>query len=174
MTTIVDGTTGITFPSTISGVSAVQQYSSRVFQVVQGTSTTQTSNTTDTYADANLSASITPSSSTSKVLVLVSQSHRIVSSINNISADIGVIRLLRAATSIFETDNLLGVQAACPSGDVILYHWLNPIVYLDSPATTSSITYKTQMKLRLTGGARQIYSQYNSTTSTITLLEIAV
>jgi len=34
MTTIVDGTTGITFPSTISGVSPTQQYSGRVFQLI--------------------------------------------------------------------------------------------------------------------------------------------
>jgi hypothetical protein len=144
-----------------------------VLQVVQGLSTTQASNVTNVYADTNLSASITPSVATNKVLVIVSQYHRIVGSVNDINADIGVVDLLRGASSIFETDDLLGVQAACPSGNVILYHWYNTIVYLDSPSTTSSTTYKTQMKLRLTGGARQIYSQYQSKPSTITLMEIA-
>ena len=161
---------------TLPDASATIDYLARagnVLQVVQGLSTTQTSNVTNVYADTNLSASITPSVATNKVLVIVSQYHRIVGSVNDINADIGVVDLLRGASSIFETDDLLGVQAACPSGNVILYHWYNTIVYLDSPSTTSSTTYKTQMKLRLTGGARQIYSQFQSKPSTITLLEIA-
>jgi hypothetical protein len=44
------------------------------------------------------------------------------------------------------------------------------INYLDAPATTSSITYKTQM-LSSTAGA-DMRAQWNGATSTITLLEI--
>ena len=61
MTTIVDGTTGITFPSAISGVSATQQYSGRVLQVVSATKTDTFSTTSTSFTDiTGLSVSITP------------------------------------------------------------------------------------------------------------------
>ena len=69
MTTIVDGTTGITFPSTISGVSAIQQYSGRVLQTQTSVLTTTASNSGAAYADTGLTVTITPQSTTSKVLV---------------------------------------------------------------------------------------------------------
>ena len=72
MTTIVDGTTGITFPSAIAGVSATQQYSGRVLQVVSTTLTTAFSTTSGSMVDVTgLSLSITPTSATSKVLITV-------------------------------------------------------------------------------------------------------
>jgi hypothetical protein len=66
MTTIVDGTTGITFPSTISGVSATQQYSGRVLQVVNATYNTQISASALDVA-TGLAGTITPTSSSSKI-----------------------------------------------------------------------------------------------------------
>ena len=156
----------------ISGKKILQN-TGGVLQVVNASYSTLVSNTSGSFADTGLSASITPTSSSSKILVLVSQYHRIVSSINNISGDIGNINLLRDSTSIFTTDDLIGVQAACPSGDVVLYHFYNSLVHLDSPATTSEVTYKTQMKLRLTGGTRQIYAQYQNKPSTMTLVEVS-
>jgi hypothetical protein len=41
--------------------------------------------------------------------------------------------------------------------------------YLDSPATTSAITYKTQFK-SITGST--VFTQYDNSDSTITLMEI--
>jgi hypothetical protein len=73
MTTIVDGTTGITFPSTISGVSATQQYSGRVLQVVTATYSTESDYNSVSFADTGLTATITPTSATSKILILVTQ-----------------------------------------------------------------------------------------------------
>ena len=42
----------------------------RILQVIQGTTSTRTSSSTTTYADTTLSASITPTSSSSKILVI--------------------------------------------------------------------------------------------------------
>ena len=151
----------------------ILQNTGGVLQVVNASYATVVSNTSSSFADTGLSATITPTSSSSKILVLVSQYHRIVSSINDTAGDIGSIDLLRDSTSILTTDDLLGVQAACPSGNVVMYHFYNSLVHLDSPATTSAVTYKTQMKLRLTGGTRQIYAQYQNKPSTMTLVEIS-
>ena len=46
------------------------------------------------------------------------------------------------------------------------------ILYLDSPATTSSTTYKTQIKCSITGSSSSSFAQIGGLTSMITLMEI--
>ena len=46
----------------------------------------------------------------------------------------------------------------------------NFLNWLDSPSTTSATTYKTQFYV--SAGSSDVYAQFNSTASTITLMEI--
>ncbi len=46
------------------------------------------------------------------------------------------------------------------------------ISYLDSPATTSATTYKTQGKPETTANSSTLVAQYNNTTATMILMEI--
>jgi len=177
MTTIVDGTTGITFPSAISGVSATQQYSGRVLQVVHQTYNTKTSTTTDAWSDI-FSASITPTSTSSKVLVSVTLSG---SHVDNYS---GLIRVTRAGTAIG------GGSGTSPYEPNTWFNLRTTSVYfvmtfsnsfLDSPGTNSSTTYAVQF--RAPGGAAFYINRtmndggsaaYDSpVASSITLTEIA-
>jgi hypothetical protein len=138
MTTIVDGTTGITFPSTISGVSPTQQYSGRVLQVVQ-TVKTDTFSTGSSYTSVTgLSASITPSSSTSKILVTVSLGAL---SATNSSMKMG---MYRDATPIYIGDAAGSrTQVSAQSQTTNNYQaQFGAWSFLDSPATTSSTTYQ--------------------------------
>jgi hypothetical protein len=137
----------------------------KVLQVVYGTTNTATQTGSASYQDTGLSASITPSATSSKVLILVGQTLEF-------STDTGSARecywnIVRGSTQI-----LLGSATQnAPSGDhlrVGIGHFLN---HLDSPNTTSATTYKTQMKV--SAGSSDIYAQSNSTTSTIILMEIA-
>jgi len=175
MTTIVDGTTGITFPSTISGVSATQQYSGRVLQVVSATTTATTTNTTTTPADVTgLTATITPSSSSSKVLVMVSTQCEV--SRSAIEAA-GFLLLLRGSTTIFsQSANSFGLEAGLSTGSrIYLDGWYAPSI-VDSPATTSATTYKVQLVCFATGSSGRIMVNNNSNntqTSSIILMEIA-
>jgi hypothetical protein len=149
-----------------------------VLQVVQGTTSTEVSISGTTYTDSGLSASITPTSATSKILVLVNQQvyHYAVSSTSILSG----VRLLRNSTAILEphTD---GTGPLEPYLEIIgssqIYNsFRHNINFLDSPATTSSVTYKTQGRLRNTGGGRVLTFQTANTingTSTIILMEIA-
>jgi hypothetical protein len=162
MTTIVDGTTGITFPSTISGVSATQQYSGRVLQVVQGTYSTETETSSGSFVDTGLSVSITPTSSTSKILAILNMSG-VGKNTNNTTVRIGLVRSSTNIGTAFDggynnstTANYIG------SVDIIV---------LDSPATTSSTTYKAQF-LSAGGNAAARIGSSNSI-STLTLMEIA-
>jgi hypothetical protein len=76
--------------------------------------------------------------------------------------------LLRGATSLV-TD----FAGAAGFTNSALYNQFGScsIAYLDSPATTSSTTYKTQFK-NAGGSFVSVFVQDGSSTSTITLLEI--
>lgn len=136
----------------------------KVLQVVSANTTTQTANATTTMADTTLTATITPTSATSKILVLVSQNglHRGSSNSNNAIN----INLLRGATVISQimstglyTDTALLVTGFSASAN-----------YLDSPATTSATTYKTQFSQRF--ASADVRVQQASDMSSIVLLEI--
>ena len=134
-----------------------------VLQVVQGSSTTQVSHTAS-YADTNLSASITPSSTSNKILVQVSQHYRI-------ERYGGAIRILRDSTSIFEALQNQNYQIYGDPGTNIDARGYACLNYLDSPSSTSAITYKTQGSRHNSGGVfrTQDDSLYKST---ITLIEV--
>ena len=169
MTTIVDGTTGITFPSAISGVSAIQQYSGRVLQVVQATTTTPVTIASTSNVDTGLSASITPTSATSKILILTSQAG--LSVIDSNASRSNIISLIRGSTTIFtfqwETNGAIGAN-----GFRVDPYSAN-IEYLDSPATTSSVTYKTQARGDTTSNQLQTRWQQGNNPSSMILMEIA-
>jgi hypothetical protein len=136
----------------------------KVLQVVSATHGTQVINSTTSYADTNLTATITPSSASSKILCLVTQS--------GVFKTAGTdnwcyVQLLRGGTSIIEFERLGGYTASAASNSV----GAASTAYLDSPATTSATTYKTQFKSEQAGGA-SVRVQANSGVSTITLLEI--
>jgi len=134
----------------------------KVLQVVQGTTSTQTGSSTTTWVDTTLSASITPSAATSKVLVIVT--HNAVG--KDASSTWVGLRLLRAATTITTFGEFGGFTGSSASN----YPGSQGVTYLDSPSTTSSTTYKTQIQ----SGSNSASVTINSTNSlsTITLLEI--
>lgn len=136
-----------------------------VLQVVMGTTNTASSTGSSTYTDTGLSATITPSATTSKVLAMVNQPLT-VSSATSAARDAG-FRLVRGSTDLIQgmaeidTDNsnLLKVPA------------YNAQMYLDSPNTTSATTYKTTF--RVNAGTSDVYAQQHGATSSIILMEIA-
>ena len=132
-----------------------------VLQVVQATYATSTTTSTSTYVDTGLTASITPLSATSKILVIVSQQGLYTAATNYFCG----LRLLRGASSI-----LVCGAAGSPNGGAF-YIPNSSISFLDSPATTSSTTYKTQFASLNNNGAVGV--QISNETSTITLMEIA-
>jgi hypothetical protein len=136
----------------------------KVLQVVTATTTTTVTSTSSSYADTGLSASITPTLSTSKVLVMVSQHLEAVGTSGD--AIIGY-SLLRDATTIFA--NTYGILYNM-GGSTNKGSGREPIIYLDSPATTSSTTYKTQFKR--TGASGTQSAQVEGNMSMITLMEI--
>ena len=136
-----------------------------ILQVVQGTDATSTNTTSTSYADTGLSASITPSSATSKVLVLVTEQIRGASS--SLTDFSGFIALMKGATQL--TEHEIRIKAAASGGELVNSQVIN-MCYLDSPASTSALTYKTQSK---TSNASATIATDFAGTSTITLMEVA-
>jgi len=135
----------------------------KVLQVVQATYSTSTQSTSATYADTGLSLAITPSSATSKVLVLINQSTY---SLNSSDPTYMGLRIVRASTAVLTTAGAWALNFNV-TGAIIGY---TALTYLDSPNTTSSTTYKTQFN-RSTG-AGSVTVQESSYPSIITLMEI--
>jgi hypothetical protein len=132
----------------------------KVLQVVEGSYATQVDNATTTFQDTNLTANITPSSASSKILIIVKQSgYKNELNIENAL----IVQLLRNSTSIDTA--LLGYSATA----LIMYGTLT-LMKLDSPNTTSQITYKTQFRNNAATSGSSV--QAGSYPSRITLMEI--
>ena len=140
----------------------------KVLQVVQASTTTDTSIASTSYTDTTLSATITPTSSTSKILVMANQQGRLYRA----SAEIqGYHQILRGATSIRTFDFALNFENSS-SATTSAPGTILPLTFLDSPSTTSATTYKVQAKVNTTANSGQYQAQYGSGVSIITLLEI--
>ena len=135
----------------------------KVLQVIQGTTTTGVGNSTTTFADTTLTATITPSSATSKVLIMAMNSY-ITKSAANAANEIA-FRLMRDATQLGTDIHGLYTNTAINNGATS-----SIFNYLDSPATTSATTYKTQF--RNTNNSAAVGVQNASAESTIILMEI--
>jgi hypothetical protein len=156
------GTYTVTVPNE-TGTILTNKTTGTVLQVVNGSYSTEVSTTSGTPADTGLTATITPKFSTSKILVLVSQ--KVFS--NNDAANSGGANmfLLRGSTTLFTANR---VAFSDGTGAMDLYFTTS---YLDSPATTSATTYKTQVARY--GGSGTVFVQITSCISGITLMEIA-
>jgi hypothetical protein len=141
-----------------------------VLQVVQATYSTETAISSTSYTDSGLSASVTPTSSTSKILVIASMSGDGYRQSNSVL--LTYQNIVRGSTQITEKRAYFG---GAVSADGYFYGLPNTtLVYLDSPATTSSTTYKVQGKLdATTNNATLRYNIQNSSGSVIILMEIA-
>jgi len=117
----------------------------KIGQVVQGTTTTSVTITSSTYVDTGLSASITPSSTSSKILVMVDQLFYLDSNDGSIENS-GRLKILRDSTNIFETPSSSDIRVTAehaPNNELRLGKRTN-VIMLDSPSSTSALTYKTQ------------------------------
>jgi hypothetical protein len=150
----------------------------KIAQVVSTTKTDTFTMSSTTYADVtDLSVTITPTLSTSKILIMVSMMGQGTSG----GADMGG-RLMRGATAISvgtgvstRTAASVSVGAAATSAQ-----FFSGVTFLDSPATTSATTYKMQVKAN--GGGAAVYVNRSSndvddpaifrTASSITVMEV--
>ena len=150
--------TGVTVTGAIAGATNL----GKVLQVVTANHGTQVVSSSTTFVDTGVTASITPSATSSKILVTVSQMGLDKRSNNTYMHLI----TLRGSTQIHTANGqeLYNGNTNVNTGSCT---WS----YLDSPSSTSAVTYKTQFKS--VSGSSQVSVQWSGATSTITLMEIA-
>ena len=150
-----------TLMSTGSAITTAQLPVGSVLQVVQGSTATQLDSVTTAYVDTTLTATITPTSATSKILVMVTQSYY-----KALSTSAGMnIKLFRDATDLgVFIDNAGYTATTSTSRGVVAFQTL------DTPSTTSPVTYKTQFANTVAANLVRVQPDMPSQ---ITLMEIA-
>ena len=154
---------------TSAGAGAVPSFQAsavggKVLQVINVTINTETTVNNNTWTDTGLTASITPSATSSKVLIFASCQGVGKASSNTYA----MLKLLRGSTDIvadfetrggFNNDTNPNKIGGCS------------VNYLDAPSSTSAVAYKVQLR----SGNNSSYAQMgdSNSKSTITLMEIA-
>lgn len=138
----------------------------KIAQVVSSSLSLNTTTTSTTYVDVtNFNASITPTSASSKVVVIFDFTGYMSGAPSTIP--VTYYQIVRGSTGIY-TDAQLGLYGASYTSDITTYP-RQTLVYVDSPNTTSSTTYKLQVRgnngnvAGATGGA-----------ATVVLMEVLV
>ena len=131
-----------------------------VLQVVRASTTTATTTSSTSMVDiTNLTVDITPSATSSKIYVIMHVAGIASNSTSTSAVTLQIYRASGFGTSInmgYESTDQLGMNAT--------------LTALDSPSSTSVLTYKGQMKNR---EANNVSVNVSNDTSSITVMEIA-
>jgi hypothetical protein len=163
-----DGHTLVADSSTATGLAyAAPAGGGKVLQVVYASTTTETTVASTSFTDTTLTATITPSAATSTVLAIVSQNLFMERNTTGVACG---IKLFRDATNILDLGypfnfNLAGITNFGGGA-------LQSFSYVDSPSSTSALTYKTQIAVNTTANSGYVKAQTSSNASTIILMEI--
>ena len=160
MSLILDGTLGASAVQ-VGAVTTAKLPVGTVLQVVTANTTTEVSTSSTSFVTTGFSASITPSSATSKIFILTT------APVSTPSTNVVNTSIYRGASNLGsagEGFGRTGAGALTLGGD-----FFTSMSYLDSPATTSSTTYTVYYKTT----ASAAYFSSNGGKSTITLMEIA-
>ena len=151
-----DGSGGVTLGAAFPAVG-------KLGQIIYGTYNTATNTSSTSYVDTGLNANITPSATSSKVLVMA----KIHGMWNNGGAGRAMLfKILRDSTEIQNpvlTANFIGNVSGSLIGATCAMD------FLDSPSSTSALNYKIQYRAN---NAAQNTINANSDISSITLIEV--
>lgn len=140
----------------------------KVLQVIQSTYSTGIINNTNTFADSGLTVSITPSSTSSKIQVQAVIPFQLGTNGGNGQLQFRIMRDSTPLTSNLSTNN---VQY------IVQLALVQTMIWLDSPNTTSSTTYKIQFReLSMSGrygNSATVPAWNESQTGVIQVMEIA-
>ena len=157
----------LTLPDEAGTIDTLQR-AGNVLQVVQAIATSSTiiSTNTDT-AITEMSASITPSSTSSRILVMIT-----LGEFRTALANGARFQLYRNGSKIRDAVNEAGYSALTPAGDAIgmTLGWS----FVDSPSTTSATTYAFYARKLVNANATTLDIMPNgASTSSVILMEVA-
>ena len=132
-----------------------------IIQIVQDTLSSESSTSSSSYVTSGLSLNITPTSASNKILVCFNLPLQ--SGAHNLRASVG---LHRGGSEIYlaQRESLFNNSSSNNSETV-------SGMFLDSPATTSAVTY--DVRVRVSGGSGTFYWSVSSTVCTLTAMEVS-
>jgi|TARA_E500000305_G_C3973949_1_gene213373 hypothetical protein len=144
-------------------------------QIVVQNYGTETNVSNTSYADTNITADITPASTANKVLVIASPNSD--GYVNVSTYRQFFLRLLRDSTELMNKQIHIGADKN-PTNDYVYGSIDGTFVYLDSPSSTSALTYKLQAKVSSTANNCNVRINGDNSAggaeSTLTLIEVSV
>ena len=165
MPTEISGATGVNKVQT-GAIETGDMPTGSVLQVVSATNNTQAQTSGTTATDTGLTATITPSATSRKIMVFVSQGLGVERNDPYHQANL----LLLRGTTVLQTAKR---RTNFPSSSYTFESETQSINYLDSPNTTSATTYKTQFKCQHGTNSELAIVNNLSHDASITLMEIA-
>jgi len=133
-----------------------------VVQIVNGTASTTVTSSTNVYIASGLTATITPTSSSNKILVLGNLGGCDKRTGNTYMS----VSLRRNGSEIYVPENqALWSSSTDNTSQTVSFQ------YLDSPATTSAVTYDVYFKS--VADTAQVSVQWSAARSSITLMEVS-
>ena len=143
------------------GTGATSFSPGKVLQVIRASTTTTTSTSSTSMVDiTNLTVNITPSATSSKIYVIMNV-NGITSEASNVSG---------CSLRIYQASDVSGEAINMGYGSTNQLNQSATLTALDSPSSTSELTYKGQCKNRV---AANVIVNNSSDTSSITVMEIA-
>ena len=163
-----DGLTSINASNISSGTLNSARFSGgKVLQVINKTDGTYQATSGSSYQDTSLSESITPSSTSSKILIMIDQKSA------KASGNTGVkLRLNRGfnEANVLSAFQVVGGETQEGTRNDF---GTSSFFYLDSPNTTSAVTYVTSLANHVSGtGSARVNS--SNDVSSMVLMEISV
>ena len=146
--------------------------SGKIIQAVTATHSTAVTVTGTTFTSSGLAASITPASTSNKILILTTSAIQTFGDGSSSSGRTGKITLRRGGATDTELTTMeIGINARTADTSTLPRPFnIVTFTFLDSPSTTSSQTYTVGIR---GDGACDITAQGSDRTSSITLLEVA-
>ena len=152
--------TSVANTAIVGRIATAQQPTGAVLKIVNMNYSTAVGMGTGAWIDTGLTLSITPSSTSSKIIVIAN-----VGGLQTYNSSTGYnFQLVRDGTGIIGFGAFYGYPTS-------MYTVGGQLTYLDSPATTSSITYKVQHQRAFASGSGVVNG--DGSTSFFTLMEIA-
>ena len=161
--TVLTSVSGLTAGNLTGSVPASAMPAGSVIQVVNHRNSTANSTTSSSFVATNSTATITPTSATSKILIITNAPLYVNANNGHIYTSI-----FRGTTNLKEGNQELQLFA---TGTADTGRWTNgSMSFVDSPSTTSAVTYTVYFRVAVAGTA---YYDSNGGRAIITLMEIA-
>ena len=148
----------------------------KILQVVSSVQAggTVTNSSSDTWEATGNSGAITPSATSSKILVLSTDYFNILRSTtsNIVRGGIRLVQTISASDTTLTGNHNEGINLEIGSSTWIEYHSRWVINWLDSPSTTSEVTYSTEGNNRYNTNSGELRTNIATNPSSIIMLEI--